>query len=517
MKKRITAIVLMMSMLFSCISCASPKKYDKDDCYEGIDISGKPVTITYLTIGDKPTNGMTEKVIGELNKILLKKANAKLDIYYVAWDDYLNNYNSALSLDGDEIDLVGTGSDWLDAWPNVLRGNFLALSENMLKQYCPRTYANVSEKDWDYCSYDGKIYLIPENEYTQWTNHGFIYREDIAREAGLSEIKCWGDLDTYFKYIRTTRPRMVPWDSDGKNIIHALGYIMSVKQYVPIYELGTYGMWGAYSIDPGKIVSPYYEGEAFIKFAKLMKEWDKIGVWREDLNYAGKNEDEFYAGETAVIQHHTQNFYTIIKPNMEIVKPDARTKFFYFGQENGNLVKTSILHGAIGVSAKSKNPERALMVYDLIRNDKDCYMLFNYGIEGVSWELDENGLRKTPDSYDPDTQNINGMTNYWWGRNDDLEVKDATRNWEAIDKLYAEYDKLKIDYPYGQFVPEVDSIQSKIDNCNEVYTNYMKQISYGIYNGSAEDIVAQMQADLKTAGIDDVTAELQKQFDELYK
>ena len=46
---------------------------------------------------------------------------------------------------------------------------------------------------------------------------------------------------------------------------------------------------------------------------------------------------------------------------------------------------------------------------------------------------------------------------------------------------------------------------------------FMKQISYGIYNGSAEEIVAQMQEALKAAGIDDVTAELQKQFDELYK
>ena len=30
----------------------------------------------------------------------------------------------------------------------------------------------------------------------------------------------------------------------------------------------------------------------------------------------------------------------------------------------------------------------------------------------------------------------------WWGRNDDLELKDATKNWDAIDKLYAEYDSL---------------------------------------------------------------------------
>lgn len=76
-----------------------------------------------------------------------------------------------------------------------------------------------------------------------------------------------------------------------------------------------------------------------------------------------------------------------------------------------------------------------------------------------------------------------------------------------IDALYNEYDSIKIDYPYGQFVPEV----------NETYVNYMKQIAFGKYSGSAEDIVAEMQAALKQAGIEDVTAELQAQFDALYK
>ena len=90
-------------------------------------------------------------------------------------------------------------------------------------------------------------------------------------------------------------------------------------------------------------------------------------------------------------------------------------------------------------------------------------------------------------------------------------------NWDVIDDLYAEYDKIKIDYPYGQFVPEVDDIQAKINNISEIHTNYMKQISFGKYQGTAEEIVAEYQAALKAAGIDEVTAELQRQFDELYK
>ena len=171
----------------------------------------------------------------------------------------------------------------------------------------------------------------------------------------------------------------------------------------------------------------------------------------------------------------------------------------------------------MAVSAGSKNPERALMVYDLIRNDEECYKLFNYGIEGVSYEINADGLRTTPASYDPDTQNINGMTNYWWGRNDDLEVLDARKNWDSIDVLYKEYDGIKIDYPYGQFIPDMDNIQSMVNNVEAAYDEYMKLISYGKFQGTPEEIVAEMQAALKAAGIEEVTAELQSQIDAMYK
>ena len=56
------------------------------------------------------------------------------------------------------------------------------------------------------------------------------------------------------------------------------------------------------------------------------------------------------------------------------------------------MVELSITHGAMAVSAGSANPERALMVYDLLRNDPECHMLFCQGVEGVSYEVTDDGL-----------------------------------------------------------------------------------------------------------------------------
>ncbi|MCD7833113.1 MAG: DUF3502 domain-containing protein [Lachnospiraceae bacterium] len=486
------------------------------------------VVINYMTTGDKPTGEALDNLnamLEQLNAILTEKVNAEIEIYYIEWTDYLSNYNLTLaSMDG-SVDLVGTASDWLDAWPNAKNGAFLELSEDMLSTYAPATYASVPAENWDMCKYDGEIYLMPEDNYAQWTNHGFAYRLDWAREAGLEDgVHSWEDMTTYFQYVTEAYPDIQAWDSDGTNYATMVGgWISSKTNYVSIDGINSGAMWGGTKDDLYTVYSPYAtETDLLVEFAEMMKSWDEMGVWVTDVlnNTDASNRDEFRVGLSAAEQHHTQTWTDLCSDTAANTiyedDEDAEVGFFYFGEEAQNIVALSITHGAMAVSAASANPERALMVYDLIRNDVDCYRLFNYGIEGVSYEITDDGYKTTPEGYDSETQNINGMTNYWWGRNDDLELKSAELNWDAIDELYAIYDEIKIEYPYGQFVANVDEISYMIDNISEIHTNYMKQIAYGKFTGTAEEIVAEYQAALASAGIDDVTAELQAQFDELY-
>lgn len=500
---------------------------DAWDAWSEVDTS-EHVVINYMTTGDKPSGELAATVdaaLAELNDILTEKINAELQIYYISWTDYLSNYNLTLAQMDGSVDLVGTASDWLDAWPNAKNGAFLELSEEMLQTYAPKTWASVSPEHWELCKYDGEIYLMPEDNYAQWTNHGFIYRMDWAKEAGLADgVQSWEDLTTYFKYVKETYPDITPWDSDGTQYGQmAGGWITSHSDYVSIDGISANAMWGGTKDDLYTIYSPYMtETDSLVEYAKMMKEWDEIGVWQTDVlnNTASTNRDDYRVGKVAAEQHHTQTWTDLVSHTTQNTiydtDEDAETGFFYFGQETGNVVALNITHGAMAVSAGSENPERALMVYDMIRNDQECYQLLCYGQEGVSWEKTDDGMKTTPEGYNADTQNVNGVTNFWWGRNDDLEIRDASRDWEKIDALYAEYDSKKIDYPYGQFILNNDNIQSYIANINEIYTNYMKQISFGKYSGTAEEIVAEFQQALKDAGIDIVTEEIQRQIDEVY-
>lgn len=514
MRRKIISIILTSILSISLISCGSKRDTENlSSAYQNLDFSEEPVTITYLTIGDKPTNGATEEVVEELNKLLLKKANAKLEVCYISWNEYLAYYNSTVANADGNIDLIGIGDDWLDAWQNVMDDNFYPLSEGILKTYCPQTYAQVSEENWDKCKYNGIIYMIPEDNYEQWTNHGFMYRGDWAEAAGLDSVDSFEDLTQYFEYVISAHPDVIPWDASGTEYTTATGYLQSKSYFIPISGLSTYSIWGSYKNDIKTISCPIYDSDLFIEYAQLMKKWNDMGVWRASvLNNSSNNTNELYTGDTSVIEQHTNKFYSEVKPQMNISHPESDLQFYWYGEENNNLVKISILHGGMAVSKTSKNPERALMVYDLIRNDRDCYNLMNYGIEGRQYVISEEGYRERPADYNIADDSI--TLNYWWGRNDNLEIRDANACWDDYEELTSVYDKVAIEYPWGNAVITDETLIDKMSIINEICSVYIPNICFGQYDQEPDEYVREFRNELKKADIENVTKEIQNLVDE---
>ena len=526
-------------MIGSMASCGNKlPKFSDDDMNEF-------AKVVYMTTGNKPSDTATQEMLKELNKILKEKANAELEIYYIPWTNYQTQYNLTLAQMDGTVDLVGTASDWLDAWKNSKNGAFCAIPEEEIQKWAPKTWNSVSKEHWDMCRYDGKIYLMPEDNYAQWINHGFMYRGDWAREAGLKDgVHSWEDMTKYFEYLTgLKKSNFYAWDSTGaSSTFHADGYIQSKSDYIALDGINTLGTFGVRRSNLKKIYSPFMEGDELVEYAKLMKEWDEMGVWKKAVfNSPGDTREELYLGQTGVDQHHTQTWYTTVRPQMDEKQPGSDVGFFWFGEESGNVTTMTITHGAMAISAASKHKRHALAVYDLLRNDPECYRLFNYGIEGKQYEVldadknvikaseikyveDENGnLKIDGEYYYRPVLNEKGenaypaiVTDYWWGRNDNLEIRNVKGAWDKFDEICAVYDKVKVDYPYGQIVWDVDSIQSELSNISDVWSRYMGNICYGKTTDPESD-VKKFRQELKQAGIDRAIAELQSQLDAFNK
>ena len=58
-----------------------------------------------------------------------------------------------------------------------------------------------------------------------------------------------------------------------------------------------------------------------VEFAKTMKEWDEMGVWKTDVlnNTSADNREDFKLGKTAAEQHHTQTWTDLVSKTPENV------------------------------------------------------------------------------------------------------------------------------------------------------------------------------------------------------
>jgi hypothetical protein len=163
----------------------------------------------------------------------------------------------------------------------------------------------------------------------------------------------------------------------------------------------------------------------------------------------------------------------------------------------------------MAVSAYSNHPEKALQVYDLLRNDEESYRLINYGIEGTDYVITDDGKLGYPDGYDSSTDSLG--SNFWAGRRDSLEqdkVTDAPNKQEVYDGLNA----VAKDYPYSTLLINKDAIDPTLAAMAGVLSQYIPQLAAGKYDDPAA-AVAEMRQALKDAGYEDARDSIQADID----
>lgn len=525
--KTIIVFVLVIMMVFAASACTDKADDDASDATtkkttektEKAAVTAEPEdelefeTVTWLTMGNIPTNGHMEVAMEAINEILLEDINCELELQFIEWADWQTQYNLTLAGQDPTLDLIGTATDWLNAWENTKKGSFMALSDEMIAKYAPITWSEVTEDHWDECRYEGDIYFFPEDQYSQWTNHGMFYRGDWAAEAGIDVVDSFEDLELYFDGVLANHPEAVPWDVSGSRIMAGLseGYINAYTDLFKINGIsaGVFAPFYVSQADPYTVICPYTE-DYFEDFAVLAKSWAEKGFWREDvLNYDGETRDLMYAGFSGADQHHTQTYVTGTRPTMDDKLPDSNLQMYAFSTTSKNLVKDIVTHGACAISASSQHPERALMVYDKIRNESDLYRLFNYGVEGIDYIVTDDGKLDRPEGYDSTTMGLG--TDFWWGRNDSLEL-DNVEHFDGKWELYDEYNSYAIDYPLGKFIFDKSSSETLSASIGEVCATYIPTIVWGKTDDPAAAI-ADFKEALEIAGLQDMLDEIQGQLD----
>ena len=498
MKKRLFATLLAAAMGLSLLTGCGGGSSSGGSASGGgsgeaaaVDTS-KEVELVMYVISDRPAG---QDIVDEnLNKVLKEKLNCTLKINWIGWAEYAQKYPLLFS-SGEAFDMAYCAG-WLGFSNLARRGAFMEL-DTMLQQYAPDNYALQSETALAQATVDGHLYAVPTLLPT-YTTYGAIYRGDIAAEAGITDtIDTFEEVEQYCDYIVANHPEMEAINEYSSGPETSLVWTRSNG----LYDIDANLRFLFY--DPSAehpTVTPLYDLEGATDFYKRMKEWCDKGYWSKSA-LADTDSQKTQNGKAGLTFHNidTWSGYTVQQPDWD----------FKYGTMTKDVAHLPFTQDCMVISNTSKNPERALALWNLITTDQEVYDAFYYGIEGTTYELNDQGQFTI---LDMDLYSTNAM---WAARTMELnrnqagvpEEYDTIREgWEQTIKDGVGTEK------FTGFVLDTTNITTEVAACTNAKQQYGWPLELG-YTDDVEASIEEYRTAMQAAGIDKVVEECQKQLD----
>lgn len=244
---------------------------------------------------------------------------------------------------------------------------------------------------------EGQIYFFPringdvlEPAYTAqafWV--GPIYRADILAELGLEEPKTIDDWYTVLTAVKEKYPDMIPLCAAGATTANTSIYCLA----------SIFGVRPNYYMEDGKVsfglLSPKFK-----TFVETMAKWYEEELIDPDYlaNAAGDLKTKVTSGEVFAFIGAQGGNYVSYDQIMKTSAPGAQLKLApwptgpdgkAYTSQNG-VVNTVNGGFGIGITTACQDVEAALRYLDY-GYTMEGMLINNYGVEGVTYQYDENG------------------------------------------------------------------------------------------------------------------------------
>ena len=510
MKKKLVSLILAAAMLGTLIGCGS------DSAGTGTsgaaDSAGSTADSGAETAGalEVPENPDDWPVIAVQSLSYDMPDEAKVE---EALNEYLVSINA-----GAKVDLIGINFGDLATQMTLM----LSDNQNPLDIFCWRFYSNVDScvkneqcislepyKDvypdlWE--MYPDKVlktqqvsgiqYAVPSVD-SYATYEVYALRKEIAEELGIV------DRDGE----RITIDELTQIMKDAKAIHPEFSYMVNTNDE-PVIGIDSLGNpnWLGVLLNQGvgttEIVN-LYETQEWRDFCYLMKDWNEAGLQLDDPLNNERTITQYNNGVAAgcYLGGYSADY---IKALISY-SPYEPVEF-----QLTDLVGTSssVLGGWM-VSTVCKNPDAAMKILYLMATDEVVARYMILGIEGHNYTVDENGIARFPEGVDASnaTWNMNGP---WYYPNQclslPLEVEMSTYYTDMLDAP----NHAKFSEAMG-FIFDSAPVYDQMAACTTVVAEYRDALLYGLVD--VDSYLEKFNEELKAAGIDEIIAEEQKQFD----
>lgn len=485
--------------------------------------TAEPVTLKWITPIGSPNAPDLEKVWAEYNKQLAGYLpNTTVEFEPIAVSEYKTRWDLMMAA-GEEGDIAWTG--YLIPYADeVQKGSYMDVTE-LFDKYAKDIQAEVPAWFIDMGRVNGKLYSVP------------VYKDTVELLLGMYTPK-----ESYDNY----------WDPSWDKVFYdnGLPYRASTKAMYDVFEqylkklkdagkMGsgfspwiwqlkdngirlTGGTDGAMIRLPNKgqkwdlQVKNYYELPETKLFFQTMADFYKKGYIRKDvltLDDPRKFDNTASSEGSAIWFHMYSDPAHPGSEAREIMSSDPK-----IGPQEQVRLETDYYicrtdsSASLAIPRTAKNPERAMSLIDLMNTNKgkDIYRLLVYGIENVHYtKLGENKIKVT--TGDP-TNPAYSMTNFYIGNIINSFVGENDPD-NAISYIFDEQNGKAIISPLTGLKFDTSGIKNEVTQCRAVSTEYYKPLILGGLGDQWESKYEEFLGKLKTAGIDKIIAELQKQID----
>lgn len=474
-----------------------------------IDISEK-VELRMFSISNAPQNQeLEENFWNDLNSQLTEKLNCTIVKEYAAGTNYENNYQLAMA-SGEKYDMLQSGS-WLDYTGHASKGAFLPL-EDLLPVYAPDIWEMIPEERWEEVKVNGHIFGIPNISQDPDTQTCFMFREDLRKKYNCPEITDFESIATYLQAIKDNEPELLP-DDDRQAQVYGTMFIPSTKYRILDVMGDMHSNFVVDPADPRKVLATAKLDE-FKPFMEMMKDWSDRGFWPKSvLSQNNWGVMSVVDGKAAASFNGQFPGYSYQAEQLARENPGWEIDYFLFNNLNDDSVvlQSPATSNMMSISRTAENPERALMVANLLMTDEKMNQFVTYGYEGVNYEL-VDGKR--------DTSNINMDTNMFDNFPSSL-VGNTTFKIDDINK-YKKYDEFMADLesryqpdPLAGFVLDVSTVEAQYNAINQVRIEFGFPLMAGLVDdadAAYDDYIKR----LDDAGLEEVRAEFEKQLNAFY-
>jgi ABC-type glycerol-3-phosphate transport system substrate-binding protein len=434
------------------------------------------------------------------NRILAEKLpNTSLKYLYIDWGDLSQGKYELLFSSGEVFDMCFAAS-WLGLAGLATRGAFLPL-DDLFPAYAPKNYARQSQTALRQATFNGRLYAVPAliKAYTVW---GILYREaglDLPGWDGRMEN--FADLERYIGIVKAHNPGVtgIHVGNDGNGSLLRLW-----MENQGLYSIGGYFWIDPYAESPRLLF--WADHPSIPEFLALVERLNRIDAWSKTaLSDPAHNrwEQGLIAVNFGGFDHYRDWF---------IKYPHLGIRFLNM---NKCVAYGIFTENAMAIPFTSRNPERALMFWDLATNDEELWRAIFYGIEGRSYRIaEQDGEKLYERIFDANGETVYDFPTLWSLKTSEFDLPQLGTPPE-IARQKAYYDTIIKDGEGAQkfqaFMREEDPTDITNMSVNNVNRELFGPLSLGFVD--VRTGLASYQQAMRSAGIEKLQQEIQTQLD----